>query len=307
VKNVLTDLGKKIISWKGPLEYDKVMLRPAGQAIIQGLIHGMTDKVAAVRVATKSVGRILAEGLMGGWTGEAGRLKNLLGTDVENALNAFQGRMLSVLDRQKGVLKAAQSRLRQDLASRRSDTASLAGTIAGAADLSGAFTTDANGNTILGNVAGFAQGSVAALQQFATDLAAARKLGLNSTDLMQIANMGAAQGDQILRQLLGSGQIGALNAAQAQIARASGAAASTVEGAAYAGRLAHDRAEVRDQTRTLHRLERILHAIERLAAHDVARNVTITVDAKGRMKLTDEDGREIVRELRRLEAKGIKL
>src|SRR5207237_7974386 len=133
---------------------------------------------------------------------------------------------------------------------------------AGSADLSGGFTQDANGTTVLGNVAGFATSKIAGLKQFATDLGAARKAGLNATDLMQIANMGADQGDQILQQLLSTGSIQALNTATAQIAKYSNAAAGTAEGAAYAGQIAADRKEVRIQTQALHKIERHLHAIE---------------------------------------------
>lgn len=43
VKDHLVGLGKKIVSWKGPPSYDKVMLRGNGRLIINGLIDGMAD------------------------------------------------------------------------------------------------------------------------------------------------------------------------------------------------------------------------------------------------------------------------
>jgi phage-related protein len=57
VKDTLGGLTHSITSWKGPLDVDRVLLRPAGQAIIGGLISGFEDRSEDVR---RSLGRITA-------------------------------------------------------------------------------------------------------------------------------------------------------------------------------------------------------------------------------------------------------
>ncbi len=60
-------IGSKIKDLKGPLDYDRVMLRPAGQAIVEGLITGMGDRsrnlISAVAGMNAALGGIGEGGL----------------------------------------------------------------------------------------------------------------------------------------------------------------------------------------------------------------------------------------------------
>ena len=60
-------IGSKIKDLKGPLDYDRVMLRPAGQAIVEGLIAGMGDRsrnlISAVAGMNAALGGIGGDGL----------------------------------------------------------------------------------------------------------------------------------------------------------------------------------------------------------------------------------------------------
>lgn len=282
------------------------------QAAKLGRLAGMAVKAGAQvhspSKLTLYVGRMLAEGLIGGFTGEAGRLKNMLGTAVENALNALTSRVLSILAKQKAAVKSAQNQLHADIQARNQARSSLASSLSGAADISGAFTTDALGNTVLGNVGQFVSSQVGPLKQFAHDLKWASQHHLAPVLLAQIANMGAAQGDQILQQLMQGGtSVAALNSSEALIQRYSRQAAAAAVDPAYAGRLARDRKDIREQTHHLAEIERTLQRIERKAAMTIAQHLTIEVKNGKIANLTVEETRALLKALRKLEKSGMHL
>ena len=49
VKSKLSSLTNMLPSWKGPAPVDKVLLTPAGELIMQGLIKGLESQYGAVR------------------------------------------------------------------------------------------------------------------------------------------------------------------------------------------------------------------------------------------------------------------
>lgn len=49
VKSKLSSLTSMLPSWKGPAPVDKVLLTPAGELIMQGLIKGLESQYGAVR------------------------------------------------------------------------------------------------------------------------------------------------------------------------------------------------------------------------------------------------------------------
>jgi phage-related protein len=64
VKNTLVDIGKSIISWKGPPEKDAVLLYDNGQLIMNSLINGITSKSGTLQSQLSAVGKSI-EGAFG--------------------------------------------------------------------------------------------------------------------------------------------------------------------------------------------------------------------------------------------------
>lgn len=309
--HLLYQAGKDII--QGLINGVESMAKSAGNAVVgvgKSIVHGVTSFFGIHSPSTlfHYYGQMLAQGLINGWTGEAGRLKSALSTPVQNALNHFESVVKSALSKQSALVKSAQHTLNSDLSSRRADIASLAGTVGQGADLSNLFGTDANGAPTVANLGTFLGSQVGPLQQFAKDEAWAKAHHLNKVALGQIANLGAVQGDQVLKQLIsGQTSIATANRDYALIGKYSKAAATTAEDALYAGTLARDRANVTRQNHILDRLDHHLNRIEREAGREVARHVTIETSGKG-LKLTREDAREIARALRELDHNiGIKV
>lgn len=60
LKDTLSGVASSIVSWKGPLDYDRVLLRPAGQAIIGGLMAGIDDQLGALYSQVSGIGPRLA-------------------------------------------------------------------------------------------------------------------------------------------------------------------------------------------------------------------------------------------------------
>lgn len=297
VKSTLGGLGHKIIGWKGPPSYDKVMLTPAGKMIIQGLIDGIMSKAVDVKKAA----HLIALGLIGGWHDGTATLKDALSTPVQHALDKLQSVVDKAIAKQQASLKKAQTALHQLIAARKSAISSLAGSISGQADLSNLFGTDANGNPIVGNVGSFLSSQVGPLKQFAADLKWAEAHHLAPVLLSDIANLGAVQGDQVLKQFMsGQASISAANTAEGQIQRYSRAAATTVEDKVFAARIAKDQAAVKENSKALHELTQALHRVERSAAHRASTHLTI--DAKsGRPKVDAHFIDEIIKGIKKAE------
>jgi phage-related protein len=60
LKSVAGDVAHKLTSWKGPLEYDRQLLVPHGQAIMQGLQHGMKSELPNLYSLTQGIAPTLA-------------------------------------------------------------------------------------------------------------------------------------------------------------------------------------------------------------------------------------------------------
>jgi hypothetical protein len=117
--------------------------------------------------------------------------------------------------------------------------------------------------------------------------------------LSEIANLGAVQGDQVMKQFMsGQASITAANSAESAIQKYSTAAATVVEDAAYAKRVAADRKEVQKQTRILEEIRDLTKREANRAAREISTHVTI--DAKtGRPKVDREFILEIIRGIRK--------
>lgn len=303
--NVIKDIGhgivgaaKSVLSIFSPSK----VFHEIGVNVVQGLNDGMNSKASDSYRTMTNIAHRLYQGLSQGWRGMADRIKNLLTTPVQNALAHLQTVTDNFVSKQQAALKKATDALKQDLQARRSDIQSLAGTISQGADLSGVFGTDANGNPTVGNAQLFLAQQVGPLRRFAHDLAAARRQGLNRYLLGEIANLGPIQGDQVLRQFIGNAPaIQQANRSETLIRKYSNQAASTAENAMYQGVLQKDRAEVHKQTDMLRQVRDEVRHLRREGARDVARHIDIKVDKGGKLKLSDEDARVIVKALRQLD------
>lgn len=60
LKDTLTSIPGKIVSWKGPIDYDRTILVPAGHAIMQGLQSGIRSQLPALRKTLDTVTGTLA-------------------------------------------------------------------------------------------------------------------------------------------------------------------------------------------------------------------------------------------------------
>jgi hypothetical protein len=163
------------------------------------------------------------------------------------------------------------------------------------------FTTDAQGNPVVLNANTFLAGQAKQIENFAKDLKWAARHGLSPALLQEIANLGTVQGDQVLQQFMsGAANIGSANAAEAAIQRYSTGAATAVEDAVYAKRVAADQKAVREQTAALNRLTRALEREERRFGRQLSTHITI--DARtGRPVVDTKFVQDIIKEIRKLE------
>lgn len=65
VQSTLTSLTSSLTSWKGPADYDAVLLTPAGKLVINGFIRGLESRYGAVRRSLSSLTGMVAEADMG--------------------------------------------------------------------------------------------------------------------------------------------------------------------------------------------------------------------------------------------------
>lgn len=299
------------------------MLYQAGKDILQGLVNGIKAQMGPLYSVVHGIagtisnvlhghfkfgspskvtyqwGVWLAEGLINGWTGQATRLKDALSTSVQDAMSHLQSVLASRLSALQAQLKTAQSNLASFMSGRHSAISGLSSSLAAGPGLSSLFGTDANGNPTVGNADTYLAGQAASLKKFAQDLKWAEGHGLAPALISQIAQMGAQQGDQILQQFMsGQSSVAQANAYERTIQQASGAAARGVVDTPAELRMEnHLRAVVAWDRMLVKEQERTNHILERRAARQIA--LHITVDGKG--KITDEQTKEIVKAIRRLE------
>jgi len=294
--------------------------------VVSSLIHNAYAEAAVKSPSQKMdyLGRMLAQGLISGWTGQAASIKNLLSTTTQNALNnldsmlsqwstAQRQKWKAVISSQQQVVKQGAQQLQADLATRRSDIAGVSSGVASAADLSNLFGTDANGNPTVANIGQFLGGQVGPLQQFAKDMQWGAAHHLAPILLQQIAALGALQGDQVLRQFMsGQASIAQANQAEAQIQAASGSVGVTVTDTnrKLVEAIKDDRLALEWARKTLHHDQEITHdvlkgiqktvdRIERKAARTTAQHVTLEIK-NGKLKIDHEDAKIIAAALTHL-------
>lgn len=249
-------------------------------------------------VALHNVGQLLAEGLIDGWTGMAGRLRDALSTPVHNALDHLQSLVDSALAKQKAAIQTAQKALAATLSARKQMIGQVADSLK--VDLSGAFQTDQFGNTALGNIGGYLSGQTAQLRTFVKDLQWAKSHGFTGASLQQIVGMGVQQGTAVLQQFMAGGtSVTAFKDYQKQLTALGVQAGTTVGDATYAKRIAEQRRSVEENTHAMHALTAELHRMERQAAKGVAGHVTFQYNGRT-LRLTNEDAKEIDALLRKL-------
>lgn len=246
-------------------------------------------KVQSPSKATIYVGKMLAEGLIDGWTGEASKIKDLLTTGVEDALTHLN----TVLDRQlttvEDRLKTSQSKLSSFLSARKSAITSMASGLTGAVDLSSLFGTDANGNPTVGNAGQYIAAQVGPLEAFAKDLKWGRK-HLSEPLLQDIIGLGAVQGDQVLRQFMsGQSSASAADKAIAQIQRyATQAATVVVESPTEKRALVAAEFQVALSRVAVEEAKEQNRLLREMVAHGLARDVKITIDTGGKVVFTNQ-------------------
>jgi phage-related protein len=277
---------------KGPIEYDRVMLEPAGQAIMQGLADGIDHGTARVGGALAKVSKLIDEGLIGGWAGEASKLKDAMSTPLQEALSAFEAHAKAMVSAQESAVKKSQSTLESAIKARASAAESLKQTIGAGADISNFTTTDTAGNTIPSNIAAGLQAQLGPLKEFATLLAQLRKSGLGAGLLSQVANLGPTQGIEVAEQILSGqdGSVQSLNATEASVQRYAGQAASLTENAVYAKQISSDRKDVHRQTVVLEDIRQNIRKMAERDAKDLALHLTVDVDKDGKYTIKDARG-----------------
>lgn len=248
----------------------------------------------------RDFGRMLALGLISGWKDGTASLKDALSSPIQAALNRLTTVVSNAIAKQAALLKTAQSNLKNLLSQRQSAIGSLAGNISTSSDLSNLFGTDVFGNPTTANINTFLSGQASQIENFAKDLKWGRRHGLSGILLTEIAGLGAAQGDQVLKQFMsGAASITGANQAEATIQRYATAGATSAEDALYAKRVAADRKAVHENTIELRELTKALHQAERGIARQASLHMTI--DAKTGKPVVDEKFiKEIIAGIRRL-------
>lgn len=258
----------------GILSPSKVFFR-FGVWIVQGLVNG----VKTYTVKAKSVAKELAIGFITGWKDGSARLKDALTTPVQATMEKLTTIVTTAINKQAAKLKTSQTALANLLKQRASDVANLAGSIAQGAGLSSLFGSNANGDPTVDNVSTYLTGQAQIIQNFAKDLQWGAQHGLSPVLLSQIADLGAVQGDQVMKQFMtGAASIRTANTAESAIQKFSTSAASNVENAVYAKSVAADKKAVADNTSELKKLTAALHRIEVRTAK--AASLHLSIDAK---------------------------
>lgn len=279
-----------------------------GQDYGKGLAQGLSSSKKWVTVAAEQVASLLDEGMQHGWTGMATRIKNALGTNIQNALTSFTDHLAKELTRQQALLSNAESRYKSLEKARNSAIASLSSSIGGSADISNVLNqTDANGNPFTGNVATFLSSSIGQLQAEAAGLAKLRKMGLSQALLSQISALAPTDAVTIINQILSGqdGSVASLNQMESTIRSIAKQSASVVV------RSPHEREQLKaakDAVFWAHlgvSEQRITNRhLARIAAHAIAGGVTVNINGRS-TRISNADGVEIIKVLRRLARQGI--
>lgn len=303
------------------------LLVSAGEDLIKGLIHGIEAEASNAAAALKSVvggavgdmkkflgiaspskmlayvGQMMMDGLIGGWTGEAAKLKDALSTPIQNALSHLQSVMNAELTKVEDRLKASQQKLSSFLSQRKSAISSLQSSIASNANISNVFGTDANGNQTVGNIGQYLSSQVGTYKTEAKDFALLRKKGLSQALIAQLSQLPPLQAIAAMQQILSGadGSIATLNQEEGTIQRYAKATATTVEDSPAEKRTVALLKENVAFARVFKALfEQIERNTYRAASKEIAHHETITLEGKGGIKITTEDAREIAKALRKL-------
>lgn len=274
-----------------------------GLWIVEGLIGG----VEVYSINSRQVARELAIGFITGWKDGSSKLKDALSTPVQKALEQLTTVGQNALAKQQKILKTDHANLKSLLSQRKQDIVSLAGNVSSGADLSGLFGTNAAGNPTTANVSTFLSGQAKSIENFAKDLKWAARHHLSPILLSEIAGLGAAQGDAVLKQFMsGAASITAANSAEATIQRYSTSAATTAEDAVYARRIAKDGEALKKNIEATVALTKAIEKAERADAKALSTHISIS--ASGHLKVDKKLALDLIKEIKELErAAGKKL
>lgn len=261
-------------------------------------------RVASPSLTTKYVGQMLAEGLIEGWTGEAEKIKLALSTPIEDALNNLDDRLGKIITKMTDRLKDSRTKLATFVSSQKSAISTLQGSIAGGANISGIFGTDATtGAPTVGNISQFLGGQLPQLRTEARDLAMLRKKGLSQQLLSQISALPPAQAIAAMQQILSGddGSIASLNRQESLVQRYAKASATTVvESPREQHQLAYLKVSAALQQEAVAQQRITNRHLERIAAHKVASKIEVTIKKDGALKITTDEAREIAKALKKI-------
>lgn len=319
VKNSLGSLTHKIIGWKGPPEFDKVMLTPAGEAIINGLVKGMKSKEAAV----KAISHQLSHGLIDGWTGESAKIKDAFSTPIQDAMSQLTSELEKNASRQQDVLKKMEASYRSLGAARKSAIGALKASIVGSTDISNVLgltkdvtststdfsgdssATSTNTNTVnyTGNIGQSLKKSAGLARTEAKDLAILRHMHLSQALIEQIGAESPADAITLAQQIISgqAGSISSLNHSESVIQKAARSSARTVvESPHEKAQLAAAKENVKLARDFLEQIRHLNRTTERIAAKDVAGHTTFVLHGKSFDMTNVHDMRRLVAELKKL-------
>lgn len=279
-----------------------------GKWYVKGLAIGMTEGQTEVYLSGEQVAHQLALGLTHGWHGEALKVKDTFTEGLQSALSKMNSSIQTALDQQIAIRKNAAAKLKQIEQQQHQEISSLRSSIASQGDLTNLFGTDANGNPTVANVGQFLGAQVGPLEQFAKDLKWAERHRLSPILLSQIANLGAIQGDQVLRQFMsGQASIGQANAAETSIQRFSGmAAAGVVNSQIIAGGKTFPQLITRDthkldlQIALLHDIRDDMRAFVKHPNQHTADHLTVDLRGVAKGRFTKADAKELMKLFREI-------
>lgn len=109
VKNFLTHLTSMIPSWKGPLEADRIMLTPQGQAIIDGLHGGMQSRLPDLMQMVKGIAASVTAALANSLKASRSTLSNAWSQLTSGADSAFSTLASSVQTKTEKIISSMQA------------------------------------------------------------------------------------------------------------------------------------------------------------------------------------------------------
>lgn len=248
---------------KGFLSNARTLLFHIGAEIVNGLIKGLESKagdlggeikhlankmtfglaghfgIKSPSTVTAYMGRMLAEGLIVGFTGVTARVKSKLASAVQAMLVTLHNEIAKAMAATQKQVTDAKSKLTDALKARSQYAAGIKSNLLSDAAISGA--TDQTTGKV-GNIGAYLHGQVGLFRRFAGALKKLRAAKLNPQLIAQIAGDGPTAGLAEAQSILSgaSGSIGSLNTDQHLISKFAGQAATTTAGVVYDKRVEKD-------------------------------------------------------------------